>query len=107
LGQLGTAATNDVRLLPVVVHDAPATELNAEIMAPAVAVPKAAQIPAPATAPRQTKPAPVARRAPLQVRWPAADVKVAKLAAIQGNFPTASEFTLTCFHAYMKTTKKP
>ena len=40
---------------------------------------------------------------PLQVRWPGDDVKAVKLAAIQLDFPTVSDFMLACFHAYMKT----
>jgi hypothetical protein len=86
---------------------AKATELNADIMSAAAPVPKAAQVSTPATAPRRTKPAPGVKVVPLQVRWPAADVKAAKLAAIQGDFPTVSDFMLTCFHVYMKTAKKP
>jgi hypothetical protein len=43
----------------------------------------------------------------LQVRWPVKDVKAAKLAAIQLDFPTMSDFMLACFHAYMKSTKQP
>jgi hypothetical protein len=45
-------------------------------------------------------------REPLQVRWPGNEVKAAKLAAIQLDFPTVSDFMLACFHAYMKTAKK-
>jgi hypothetical protein len=85
---------------------AKATELNADIMTAAVLVPRAAQTSAPATAPRRTKPAPKAMVVPLQVRWPADKVKAAKLAAIQGDFPTVSEFMLACFDAYMKAAKK-
>jgi hypothetical protein len=48
---------------------------------------------------------PVAPREPLQVRWPAKDVKAAKLAAIQLDFSTVSDFMLACFHAYMKAGK--
>lgn len=43
---------------------------------------------------------------PLQVRWPGGEVKAAKLAALQLDFPTVSDFMLACFHAYMKTNKK-
>jgi hypothetical protein len=39
---------------------------------------------------------------PLQVRWPREEVKAAKLAAVQGDFSTVSDFMLACFHAYMK-----
>jgi hypothetical protein len=74
-------------------------------------VPKAAQITPPAVQPVQPrkgraappKPEP---REPLQVRWPGDEVKAAKLAAIQLDFPTVSDFMLACFHAYMKTAKK-
>jgi len=45
-------------------------------------------------------------REPLQVRWPVEDVKAVKLAAIQLDFPTVSDFMLACFHAYMKTRKQ-
>ena len=85
---------------------AKATELNADIMTAAVPVPKAAQAPAPPVEPKRSKPAPKAKVVPLQVRWPASDVKAAKLAAIQGDFPTVSDFMLACFHAYMKPRKK-
>jgi hypothetical protein len=49
---------------------------------------------------------PEAKREPLQVRWPPEDVKAAKLAAIQKDFPTVSDFMLACFHAYMKSSKQ-
>jgi len=45
-------------------------------------------------------------REPLQVRWPIKDVKAVKLAAIQQDFPTVSDFMLACFHAYMKSDKQ-
>jgi hypothetical protein len=45
-------------------------------------------------------------REPLQVRWPGEDVKAAKLAALELDFPTVSDFMLACFHAYMKEHKK-
>jgi hypothetical protein len=41
-------------------------------------------------------------REPLQVRWPRTEVKAVKLAALQFDFPTVSDFMLACFHAYMK-----
>jgi hypothetical protein len=56
---------------------------------------------------KRAKPVPKAKVVPLQVRWPASEVKAAKLAAIEGDFPTVSDFMLTCFHAYMKTIKTP
>jgi hypothetical protein len=86
---------------------AKATELNADIMTSAVPVPKAAKAAAPAAEPNRIKATPKAKVVPLQVRWPASDVKAAKLAAIEGDFPTVSEFMLACFHAYMKSAKKP
>ena len=39
---------------------------------------------------------------PLQVKWPGKDVKAARLAAIQMDFDSVSEFMLACFHAYMQ-----
>jgi hypothetical protein len=57
----------------------------------------------PTAAPQQrSKPTPRVEREPLQVRWPVEDVKAVKLAAIQQDFPTVSDFMLACFHAYMK-----
>ena len=88
---------------------AKATELNADIMTAAVPVPKAAQVtaPAPQVELKLSKPVPKAKPVPLQVRWPASDVKAAKLAAIQLDFPTVSDLMLACFHAYMKSRKQP
>ena len=40
------------------------------------------------------------------LNMPVEDVKAAKLAAIQLDFPTVSDFMLACFHAYMKTHKQ-
>ena len=47
-----------------------------------------------------------AAREPLQVRWPGEDEKAAKVAAIQLDFPSVSDFMLACFHAYMKAIKR-
>jgi hypothetical protein len=77
-------------------------------------VPRASQIttaPAPVPVPKQGRearqePKQDAAKEPLQVRWPGEDVKAAKLAAIQLDFPSVSDFMLTCFHAYMKTQRK-
>jgi hypothetical protein len=84
---------------------AKALELSADTLT-APPVPKAAQIVSHAPEPRRgrdVKPAATTEpREPLQVRWPADDVKAAKLAAIQQDFPTVSDFMLACFHAYMK-----
>jgi hypothetical protein len=85
---------------------AKALELNADSLTTAPPVPKAAKASTAHAEPKRTVSAPKKNREPLQVRWPAEDVKAAKLAAIQLDFPTLSDFMLACFHAYMKTTKK-
>jgi hypothetical protein len=87
---------------------AKALELNADTLTVVPSVPRAAQVSAPAVEPKRAKPAPkpLVEREPLQVRWPGEDVKAAKLAAIQLDFPTVSDFMLTCFHAYMKSRKQ-
>jgi len=85
---------------------AKATELSADIMTAAASVPKAAKVPGTPVESKRGKPAPKAQVVPLQVRWPASDVKAAKLATIQGDFPTVSDFMLACFHAYMKAIKR-
>jgi len=85
---------------------AKALELNGDTLAAAQPVPRAARVTKPAAEPKRSKLSPEAKRAPLQVRWPASDVKAAKLAAIQLDFPTVSDFMLKCFHDYMKTIKK-
>ena len=86
---------------------AKATALDRDIMNGPVPEPKAAQVPtAPVEPKRGGKPASKTKVVPLQVRWPASDVKAAKLAAIQLDFPTVSDFMLACFHDYMKTAKK-
>ena len=85
---------------------AKALELNAEALAAAQPVPRASKATVPATAPKRGMPEAKAGRTPLQVRWPAKDVKAAKLAAIQLDFPTVSEFMLACFHDYMKTRRE-
>jgi hypothetical protein len=85
---------------------AKALELSQETLT-APPVPKAAQI-APQTQGKKQgrEVAKQEPREPLQVRWPGEDVKAAKLAAIQLDFPTVSDFMLTCFHAYMKSKKQ-
>ncbi len=89
---------------------AKALELTAETLTAAPPIPRAAQITKHATMPTQAREvksiAKVEPREPLQVRWPGEDVKAAKLAAIQLDFPTVSDFMLACFHAYMKTRKQ-
>ena len=79
----------------------------ADTLAVVPSVPKAAQVAPQSPVTRQGREAPKQEpREPLQVRWPGEDVKAAKLAAIQLDFPTVSDFMLACFHAYMKTAKK-
>ena len=87
---------------------AKALELSAETLGAVPSVPKAAQVKAQAPEPVRSKPAPAPKveREPLQVRWPVEDVKAVKLAAIQLDFPTVSDFMLACFHAYMKSNKQ-
>lgn len=66
-------------------------------------VPQAAVVPA--VKGKRGREAATVKLAPLQVRWPESEIKTAKLAAIQQDFPTISEFMLACFHAYMKSSK--
>jgi hypothetical protein len=83
---------------------AKASVLSDESMTAAQPVPRAAKAATPGSEAKRSKPIP---GVPLQVRWPAKDVKAAKLAAIQLDFPTVSDFMLACFQAYMKTRKQP
>jgi hypothetical protein len=85
---------------------AKALELTADTLTVPPQVPKAAQVRTPETELKRSKAVPKIEREPLQVRWPVEDVKAAKLAAIQLDFPTVSDFMLACFHAYMKTRKQ-
>ena len=84
---------------------AKALELNPDTLAIVPSVPQAAQVKASVEEPKRGKTAPKVEREPLQVRWPVEDVKAVKLAAIQMDFPTVSDFMLACFHAYMKNQK--
>jgi len=89
---------------------AKALQLNPEILNAPPPVPEAAQVKPPAVeVPRKvktgTKGNPKIGQVPLQVRWPRTEVKAAKLAAVEDDFPTVSDFMLACFHAYMKTRK--
>jgi hypothetical protein len=72
-------------------------------------VPQAAQVKPPivtqTAAAKGSKGNPKIGQVPLQVRWPRAEVKAAKLAAVEDDFATVSDFMLACFHAYMKTRK--
>jgi len=91
---------------------AKALQLDDDILDSAPAVPKAALAKPSIEAPTQTAPAltragkkgnPKIGQVPLQVRWPSTEVKAAKLAAVELDFPTMSDFMLACFHDYMKT----
>jgi hypothetical protein len=85
---------------------AKALELNPDTLAIVPSIPQAAQVKSSsAEEPRRQKTTPKIEREPLQVRWPIEDVKAVKLAAIQMDFPTVSDFMLACFHAYMKNQK--
>ncbi len=89
---------------------AKALQLNAEILETAPPVPQAAQVtqakPRDEAKPKGTKGNPKVGQVPLQVRWPRNEVKAAKLAAVQDDFSTVSDFMLACFHAYMKSRKQ-
>ena len=85
---------------------AKALELNPDTLTVVPSVPQAALVKTSAAEePRRGKATPRIEREPLQVRWPTEDVKAVKLAAIQMDFPTVSDFMLACFHAYMKNRK--
>jgi hypothetical protein len=79
---------------------AKALVLDPDVLMNAQPVPSAAQMAA--TKPKRYKLVVGSARVPLQVRWPAKDVKAAKLAAIQLDFPIVSDFMLACFHEFMK-----
>lgn len=80
---------------------AKALELSPETLTVVASVPKAARVARVEAAAGRRGKAVVARE-PLQVRWPVEDVKAAKLAALEGDFPTVSEYLLACFRAYRK-----
>jgi hypothetical protein len=85
---------------------AKALELNPDTLTIVPSVPQAAQVKSlQAEEPKRRKTVLKIEREPLQVRWPIEDVKAVKLAAIQMDFPTVSDFMLACFHAYMKDKK--
>lgn len=85
---------------------AKALELNPDTLTVVPSVPQAAQVKSSlAEESKRGKPTIKVEREPLQVRWPVEDVKAVKLAAIQMDFPTVSDFMLACFHAYMKEQK--
>jgi len=82
---------------------AKALVLDPDVLMNAQPVPSAAQMAG--TKPKGNKLAVGQARVPLQVRWPAEDVKAAKLAAIQLDFPSVSDFILACLHEFMKTAR--
>lgn len=91
---------------------AKALQLDDNILDSTPSVPKAALAKLSIEAPAQTAPSaitlevksnPKVGQVPLQVRWPSKEVKAAKLAAVELDFPTMSDFMLACFHEYMKT----
>jgi hypothetical protein len=84
---------------------AKALELNADTLTIVPPVPKAAQVTPTAVETKPSRSIDRVKREPLQVRWPVEDVKAVKLAAIQLDFQTVSDFMLACFHAYMKDDK--
>jgi hypothetical protein len=84
---------------------AKALALTDDVLNEAPTVPKAAQVQrVEAAAPVEEKVVftPPIKREPLQVRWPSEDVKAVKLATIQMDYSTVSDFMLTCFHAFME-----
>jgi hypothetical protein len=91
---------------------AKATPLSADLMAPpppAVPLsprPVASAVPsiAPVAAPKPAQAAAEERaekNEPFQLRWPAADVKAMKRAALDADM-SYSDYMLACFHAYNK-----
>jgi hypothetical protein len=83
-----------------------ALQLDADLLDSVPPVPQAAQVKQkPAPMPKGKKGSPKIDQVPLQVRWPRGEVKAVKLAAVQQDFPTVSDFMLACFHAYMKSRK--
>ena len=80
-----------------------AAELNIDLNAPA-------QVPPAATAPRTPKEQrrkhqePPKNDTPVNFRWPAAEVKAMKRAALEADV-TIQDFLLTCFHAFLQKSK--
>jgi hypothetical protein len=85
---------------------AKALHINSGILDSAPPIPQAAQSQRPTVATTGKKGSPKVGQIPLQVRWPRTEVKAAKLAAVEDDFTTVSDFMLACFHAYMKTRKQ-
>lgn len=68
--------------------------------------------PAAATAPRTPKererkkqPEPPKNDTPVNFRWPGAEVKAMKKAALEADM-TIQDFLLSCFHAFLKSSKQ-
>jgi predicted DNA binding CopG/RHH family protein len=78
-----------------------AASLNIDLNEPA-------PLPAAATAPRTAKPKAQAEApkndTPVNFRWPAAEVKAMKKAALEADM-TIQDFLLTCFHAFLQSKK--
>lgn len=83
---------------------AKATPLSAALMTPAASEPlkprPLATNPTTLKAEERAKPK-IEKITPLQVRWPDAEVKAMKRAALDADM-TYSEYLLACFHAYKK-----
>ena len=83
-----------------------ALQLDADLLSSTPTVPKAAlpkpPVETPVPKPTGKKGNPKVGQVPLQVRWPRTEVKAAKLAAVELDFATMSDFMLACFHAYMQ-----
>lgn len=83
---------------------AKALELNTDTLSVVPSIPQAARVRTSAVGEKQVRAAKIERE-PLQVRWPVEDVKAVKLAAIQMDYPTVSDFMLACFHDFMQKKK--
>ena len=79
-----------------------AAELDIDLNSPA-------HLPPSATAPRTIKerrkePEPTKNDTPVNFRWPAAEVKAMKKAALDADM-TMQDFMLACFHAFLQKSK--
>jgi hypothetical protein len=67
-----------------------------------------AHVPPAATAPRKSErrkePEPPKNDTPVNFRWPAAEVKAMKKAALEADM-TIQDFLLSCFHAFLQKSK--
>ena len=80
-----------------------AAELDIDLNAPAHHPPAAT---APRTAKeRRKQPEPPKNDTPVNFRWPAAEVKAMKKAALEADM-TIQDFLLSCFHAFLQNKKK-